>query len=406
MLKKLLGLSKEDLEIEISEAEEKFRELKQSEMDSAEKKAEKLKTGIEKSIKQLDKDLGELESFEDSKDRQIINDVVDNVVSDRREMIEDLDLPDDPKEILSEVNQFIADFSDLKDKEAAVLEEAYLDKKLMKYLKPVEKKRGKFSDFIEDKYKVKTDYRKLTEFLEDRDTLIDEKQDLKQEINDNLDFKDLEEGKKQLKQELEDLRNSEDWEEYEKLKKELEDKKSVRTQMISELNSTLNKMERGLKKMIYQAEHGDLDLGNTDVLERLRDNETENILARSEETVETVEETVESVPEDLLNERQHEKFVNAAEELEDLSDRSDEIDELEKEIESLEKEIEDHSVVEKEGEIKSELKQVNKQLKQFKEDRNKLSQKVEQLKLEVKEKEREIRDLLDEALDREVRFKN
>ena len=111
MIRELLGLTKDPIEEEIGESVDKFREEKGPDIESDRKRADKRRDKIQKEFDNLEKDLKDLSEFEDEKDRQVINDVVDNVIEDRLEKVEDFEFSEDPEKLYSELDDFIEEFN-------------------------------------------------------------------------------------------------------------------------------------------------------------------------------------------------------------------------------------------------------------------------------------------------------
>lgn len=403
MIRDLLGLSKEPLETEISEAAERFKKEKEDEIDSTQKKANAIRSDVIEELDSLEESLNELKDFEDEKDRQVINDVVDNIITDRIEMIDEFTSSEDPEELYSEIDEFINDFQSLTQKEAAVLEEAYLQKKISRTIGGLENQREQLSEFIETEYKTVTNYEELKQLLNRRESLRNEIESLEEEI-EKLEVEHLTAEVEDIEQKLSDLKNSSKWSDYEYIKSEVDQKTSERKNLISDIKTSLNKMERGLKKLIYQSKNGDASVEEVSVLEKLRDKKIDNILANPEKTVEALEEAKKSLPEDLLNDKQEKKFLESISEVEDLPQKSERIDSLESEAEELEQQIEDHSVIQERDKLESKRRTRQKQLSQERDDRDSLEKKVQDTRSEVEEIENRIRKIMKESFNRNVKI--
>jgi DNA repair exonuclease SbcCD ATPase subunit len=342
-----------------------------------------------------------LKGFEDSKDRQVINDVVDNIISDRIEMIEQLSLPENPEKLYDELDEFIEDFQSLTQKEGAVLEEAYLQKQISRTIGGLENQRERLESFLESEYSTVTNYKELKELLNRRENLLEEIDELQEKIGE-LEVEKLESEISDIEEQLSELENSSEWNEYEELQDKVKWKKSERKQLISDLKTSLSKMERGLKKLIYQARNGDTSVGSIRVLEKLQNKNTDRLLENPEKTAEALKEAEESLPEDLLNDRQQKKFLKAIEEVEDIPEISEQIDSLESEVEELEKQIENHSVINEKSKLESEKKAIEKQLEDEKSEKQNLEKRFENRKSEAKEIENKIREVMKKSFDRDV----
>lgn len=403
MIRDLLGLSKEPLELEISETAETFEEKKSKEIENAKDRAGAIRSNVIQEVEELEESLQEFEEFEDEKDRPVINDVVDNVVSERLEMIDELDLSEDPEELYSELNEFTRNFQSLKQKEAAVLEEAYLGKKLSRTISGLTTQREKLGDFLESEYQVVTNYREVKQLLDRREKLLDEIQKFEGKIEE-LGVDQLESELENVEKKLSELEESQRWQKYEFLKGEIRQKKTEKKKVKSDLKTSLAKMERGLKKLIYQAENGDASVSKIDILEELRDKNTGYLLERPEKTVEAVKEAEESLPEELLNDKQQHKFEESINEIKELPQKSERIRSLDAEIEELEKQVEDHEAVEEKKELESEQKTVRNRLEDKKDRKEHLEKQVTKRESKVDKVETDIREAMNESFDREVKI--
>jgi len=401
MLRDLLGFSKEPIELEISEAAEKFREEKEAEMDAAKQKAERIRSNVIDESGETKQELEEMKGFKDSKNRQVINDVVDNILTDRIEMIEELSFPKDPNELYKELDEFIEEFQTLTQKESVVLEEAYLQKQISRAIGGLESQRKRLEGFLESKYSTVNNYEEIKELLNRRDKLLDGIDNTNKKI-EQLELEKLESEINDIEENLTELENSSEWDEYEELQDKVENKNSERKQLISDLKTSLNKMERGLKKLIYQAQNNDVSLGKIDVLEQLQDKNTDYLLKNPKQTRTALEEAKESLPEDLLNDRQQKKFLESIEEVKELPEIAEKIETLNSDVERLEKQIENHSVINEKSKLKSEKKAIKKRFEDEKTEEQNLEKKVEDRKSEVEEIEKKIQEVMKNSFDRDV----
>lgn len=401
MLRDLLGLSKEPIELDLSEAAEKLKQHKASKIGTARKKAEGIRSDVIGEFEDLEEGLEELEDFEDSKDRQVINDVVDNIVSDRQEMMNEFEFSEDPEDLYSDLNRFVNEFKGLTQKEAAVLEEAYLQKQISRTIGGLESQRDRLEDFLDSKYTVVSNYRKLKELVERRENLLDQINDLSDEI-DQLDIQNIKSEIEGVNVKLSELEKSDEWQKYEFLQDEVEQKRSDKKEIKSDLNTSLNKMERGLKKLIYQAENGDTSIKHVDVLEKLRDKDTGYLLEHPEKTVKALREAEESLPEDLLNDKQQQKFMESISEVKELPDIIDKLESVKSEMKDLRQQVKDHSAPEKRKELTTQRRQLEKELENEKKELQSLEDRLEERESELEKKENRIVEILEESLNREI----
>lgn len=403
MIRNLLGLSKEPLELEISEAAEQFRKQKNDELENADRRADSIRSDVIDEFEQLEENLEEMKGFRDPKDRQVVNDVVDNIISERLEMIEELSFPEDPRKLQTELDDFIQNFQSLKQKEATVLEEAYLQKEISRSIEGLEDQRQILDKFLDKEYSIVISYQKLKQQLDRRDNLLEQLDELREQIH-QLEVDNLKSEIEEIDNKLEELENSSKWGEYRFLQDEVEQKKSEKQDLMSDLKTSVSKMERGLKKLIYQVRNGDVSVNNIETLEKLQDNETDYFLEKPEKTAEAAREAEESLPADLLNSKQQLKFREAVDEVEELPEKAEKIDSLKSEIDKLENQIKNHSVLQEKDQLESKRKAIKNRLKDEKEDKNRLDQKIQNIESEIDETESEILQILEDSFDRKIKI--
>ncbi len=407
MIDRLLGRSKEPIELEPDEALEEFQRRKSAELEKAEKRAEKIRSEISDAMDELDTTLEQLEGYEDSKGRTIVEDVMDNIVRDRRKMIDRVSLPREPGDIQSELEQFLEDFQAMKQKEVAVMEEVKKQDMIASKLGDLKKYRDRLSSLLENEYQVKLMGRDLEETLDTREELLEEMEEIEQELR-GLDEEELREEKRDLQQELEEHRQGEAWQEYDDLKEELEDARKKKRRVRQQLGKSAGKMERGLKKLLYQARNGDLSLAaDKGILEDIQQKDIDNILDyRPSKVEEAVEKAADALPDELLDESQREKFLSGSETFRSMAEKVEELRSLEESIEALEEELEGHDVLEKEEELERKINRLQDRIEAEKERRQELEQRKQETESELEQLEEKIRRILATSLDREVNLEN
>ncbi|MFB6147352.1 MAG: hypothetical protein ABEJ66_00560, partial [Candidatus Nanohaloarchaea archaeon] len=95
MLEKIKSMfTQEPVQVEeLENAPEKYREVNQDELDTAEKRVEEFAERTEQALEELRGFLEDLEDYDDSQDRPIVEDVVDNVAGDRLKLIQEQEVP-------------------------------------------------------------------------------------------------------------------------------------------------------------------------------------------------------------------------------------------------------------------------------------------------------------------------
>ncbi len=395
------------MEIELEKAEEEFRERKSGELEKADRKVEKLRSDIREALDELDETLEELEGYEDTKGRTIVEDVMDNIVRDRRKMIDRLSLPEELDEIESGLEEFFEKFQAMKQKEAAVMEEVKKQDMIASKLGDLKKHRDRISDLMENEYRTRLIYQDLKEAMERREELVDELENIDTELQE-LELEDLQEEKREAARELESLRGGEEWQEYEELGKELEEVREQRRQVRQQLGRAAGKMERGLKKLLYQVRNGDLEMAaDTFVLEKIRDGEVDELLELDPANVEeAVEEAVNSLPGDLIGESQEEKFLSGSEAFRAMEQKVEKLSSLDGKIESLEERLGEHPVLERERELEKKINQIEHRIDREEDRREELEQGRKDKESELDQLEDRVRKILASSFNREVELRN
>ncbi|MFB6207847.1 MAG: hypothetical protein ABEJ69_00705 [Candidatus Nanohaloarchaea archaeon] len=410
VLEKILSIFRpEPIEIEdLDNAPGIYRELEQEAIEDARARAEEYHDPAEEALDELETFLDDLEGYEDAKDRTIVEDVVDNVAGDRLDMIHDHELPESPRELEKSLDDFIEEFNDVKEKEAAVLDEANLGKELTRAVNDLESVRDDLSGFLENKYRK-------VETAEELEGLVDEKQeqeleaeDLKMEIEGlENDIEEKENELKEARQDISKLTSSPEWEEYRDMEDKLEWLKQQRKEKELEVGKAASKMERGMKKLVYQIENRDLEFpGDLSILKLIRDGKTDELLSRNTDDInDSVEAATGSLPMDLLDDSVHQRFMDGAQYLMELEGHHSELSQLRNQIENKREELDDHPVREQKKRLEQQKRDLKSELDHLQEDLDDKQDELEDKREELERVEEAIMELLEEGLDREVEFK-
>ncbi|MFB6167182.1 MAG: hypothetical protein ABEJ62_02880, partial [Candidatus Nanohaloarchaea archaeon] len=386
---------------------EVYSREKQQELEQARERADELHREAGQALDELEEFLEDLEDYSDEKDRSIVEDVVDNVAGERLRMIQEHDLPEDPRELHDSLQRFIEEFNSLKQKEAAVLEEAHLGKELGNAIQDVQELQEEIDSFLEQDYRTVDTLEGLQDIADRREELrldIDQLEMEKDEKQQQLEQKRQE--LKEVEQDVEDLTSSGRWNGYreqeeavEELREELEGKEQ-------EFRKAASRMERGMKKLVYQIENGDLEpVDRLEVLKTIRDGDHEKLLERDpHEIVDAVEEATGVLPTDLLESSTHEKFMDGAEYLMELTNRHSDLYQLRDEIERKKQELEGHPVREQKQGLEKQKRQLRRDIEELAEEIAALEEQVEQKRQELQEKGDDLREKLEASLDRPVEY--
>jgi chromosome segregation ATPase len=400
-LKKIFSEQK-PLKVDLENADVVFEEQRNEEIKNAESEAENFRNNAENKIEGLKKVLEDIEDFQDEKGRKAVDDIAENLVRDRKEVINNISLTGDPKENLEALKEFMVDFQDLKRKEAAVLEITSKEKEIGRYMKEMQELIEEFDNFLDDEYVNVERHAEIEQKLEERNEIGEEIKSYERK-KQGLEIEELEDKISDKKREIEGFKAGERINEYKELENQLQDLRDERKQILSEINSAASQMERGLKKLIYQAENSDLELEGLNLLRNIRDQETEALLENPVKVEKALPQLKEKGD---ISDVQRKKLNSGMEKLGGLSDKKSRIEALKDKISSLEEEIENHSAPDKLEELQRDLERFKQELEEEKSREKELESEIRDLKDKSEELESEIKEVFRSSFDREVIFES
>ncbi len=404
MIDKLLSRFREPLETSLEDAEDFFREQRQEELREAEKRFKELEHRLEEDLEELKADLEELEGYDDYKDRTVIEDVVDNISRDRQKLLEELELPGHPEELLDALEELLEDFNDLSRKEAAVIKEANLMNEIQEPMTDIQEVRKELEDFLEDEYKVRKTLEQLEELSGQREQLQLEIEERELELED-IDRESVDQAIESNEREVENLLDSGEWQDYQGLQEQLEEARRRKKEQEQELGKAVNRMERGMKKLVYQIKNGDIEFeGDVSVLEDIRDGNTGELVEKPGEVVKAAEDATGVLPMDLLDDASHRKFMDGAEFLMGLPSHHQELMEINDRIEELEEKVDNHSAREKKKELEEEREELEQEIAELEKKRNRLEKEIEEKEKKLSDTEQQIKETLTSSFRRRVVF--
>ena len=402
MLDKVLGMfhyGGETLRIRaVKEADEKFQEERSEEIREAEKKVREFYSRIEQVLEELDELLEGLEGYGDPKDRAVVEDVVENVVENRRKLIDGFTPEEDIEELESQLEGFFEEYRDISRKEGAVLEEANLDQKLGNSLKELQELHEELQDFLENDYKTVERYREVENSLEELESLEqglsrieEEKEELDSEAVQRVEEKE---------EELEELENSELEEEYRSLEEQIDDRRADIEELEKGIGKAMGKMERGLKKLIYEGEIGKTSREGSEILREIRDGEKDKIMDRDPGQVEDAVKAVEDSLEDQLDDKTEEKLRAGIETFKDFSDTIRKIESKRNELEELEEEAANHEFADRKEELEEEIRELEEEREEVQNRKEDINSELEGKRSEIQSKKNRIKEILREEFER------
>lgn len=374
-LKKIFEEDEKEFSANWQESPELLRDLKSEEIENAEEGAEKLMKKSSEFLDNLESSLEEVKDYEDRQGIEAVEDVADNFYNSRKRLIDNLDLPDKPVQHKSDLKEFIEEFEDVSRKEEAVMKRVKNEaNSLFGKIKDIHEHLEKFDQFIEVDYSIVTSIEDLERQVGEIEEVIDRKEQLIEEKN-NKDLENIKEDISGLKNQVEQLKESEEWRKKEKIEKELEDLRDKKSSIESELDRQLSRIERPLKKLIYNIESGDVEFeGSVDQLRKMRDQKFEKL-----DSIDLSEASELATREEFIDSSQAEKLDEVSDALEDFADRKDKISELEEIIEQKEAELNNLEVDEERRKLVNKLGSKEEELREKKIDRENLQEKIEGL---------------------------
>lgn len=402
VFKKFLARFREPYEVNLEEADEFFQEKKQKELEKAEEKADERRKEIRQQLQDLGRELEKLKKHKDEKGRAIIEDVAENVADDRKNMISEINLQASPDKLYDQLDQFLDDFQMMTKKEAAVMEN--VPSEVSGQLEKLKKSKKKLGEFLDSEYPVVEKLDELEAAVEELERLDEEEEHARDRIEE-LEEEQMSEELQEKKEELEELHESAAWEDYQETQERLDELQDEKRSVKNEMGRVLGKIERGMKKLVYQAENDELELEHLDVLKQVRDGELEKLREKPEEVEAAVEEAREKLPSDLLGEAQEEKMLGAIKELETFTGYTENLVQLEEEIRSTKEDIQEREILQKEKRLEREIDSLSRKVEEEGETRKELRERLDDIDEERRETIEHVKDVLDSEFVRKIEYK-
>lgn len=393
-LKKLLSNRTE--EIEPGEAPELYRREKSGEIEKAEKKAERLMDESEKIVEEIDQSLEELKDYEDEKGIKAVEDVAENFYHSRKKMIEKLELPENIEEHESELDEFAEEFNDVSVKEGKVLK--HIDKgegELPQTIQQLTDHIEKLQAFLREEYDAVRAHEEIREKAEELQEKKVQYRQLEEQTGEDS-VEELENELKDKKQEIEELRESDDWTRKKEMEKEIEELNDDREDIQNWMSRQVSKVDRSLKKILYEVENGDIefeaDLEKLKKLENQDFSELEGVEEELSEAQDILEEN------DIVEPSQEEKFDKVARELSGLEERKNEIRQIDQSINEIENKLQELDVDERESELVKEKERLEQDIEEERENQSDLEEELEELRDEIRQLEGRLKNRLEKGL--------
>lgn len=390
-LERLLSSAKE-VEIGYRETEKFFTDEKEEEIEEAREQAQELMDKTEEIIPELDKGLDDFEDYEDEKSIKAVEDVTENFYRSRKKMVEDFSPSENIEDHREDLEQFLNDFQDVSGKEAAVMDRIKKDSnKLFKEIKELEEHLEDINEFLDEEYSPVRKLENLKNLVKQIEESEDEKERLEQK-KDSIDVESLKNEITKKKEEIEDLENSERWQEKEEVEQKIERLKDRREDSLKTVSKNGSRMERGLKKVLYQVRENGKEFNKSiEKLERINNGEFENVENPGPELQEASKLIAD---EELLGDRQLQKFTDAVKDFESFDTEMEKAEQYGRQVEKLESRLEEFEVTEEKKQVEKNMKMLKTELKESLERKDQIDEKI---KIQ-KDKRRDLLEELEEVL--------
>jgi chromosome segregation ATPase len=389
------------LETTYDDAPGAFERYHADALREAQEDAEAIRTDIATAVVDLESGLSTLEAFEDDRDR--VEDVVSHVATKRRSLVNNLSLSDDPAELRDTVETFLQDRSDLSRKEAAILRQIELPADYREAVEEFKNTVERLDQYLANEYELLEALETLEELVAKRREQLECIEDIEADIA-KRDPESIEEELKSKRAGLDDLNQSDLRDGYEELERQLDAIETEQNGIVSEIGSAASECRRGLRKLIYAIENEGVDI-DTDlsVLKELRDGETDALLDRDPEHVETVVQTVAAeISPQHLDDSERSRLLDGLEGLQGFSDQAYRIEELAADHTTLDERIRTHEFRQSKQELKETIQSLENELDNIQSERTRLEKRLSEARDSLRNIETQIEEVLEEHVPGDV----
>lgn len=374
-LKNIFREEEKEFSTEWSETPELLRDLKTEEIERAEEQSERLMSKSSEILDELENSLEEVKDYEDRQGIEAVEDVADNFYNSRKKLIKDVELSDKTVQHKRNLKEFIEEFENVSRKEEAVMKRVKNEaNSLFRAIKDTHEHLEEFNEFLEEDYSSVTSIEDLENKVEEIEQVLDRKKELVEEKNE-VDIERIKDEVSGLESQIQQLKKSEEWRKKEKVENQLESLRDEKNGIESELDRQLSRIERPLKKLVYNIESGDIEFeGSVEQLRRMRDQDFEKL-----DSINLSEASEIAKKKDFIDSNQAEKLEEVSDALGNFADRKDQISELEEKIEEKEAELNNLEVDDERRTLVNKLSSKEEEFREKKIDIENLQEEIEGL---------------------------
>lgn len=384
--------SPEPADIHYGEAPTLFQDRRGQHLETVRQRADVHRDRIQDAVTDLEAALDALDGFTDTENRQMVDDVVNNFYRDRTRLLNAFTLPADVDALQETVADLIDTFRTMKQKEAAIMKRVVDESDtIFSRLDALEQWNEELQRFLESEHQTVQRFHEVQELVNDIEELEETITTLESQL-ENGDSR-IDDALAAKREELADHLSRDAWEEKQEIEDEIKSCREEEDRIQREIERVRSRMERGLKKLVYAAEHGEVTLApsTVDTLRTLRDGDIgtpETVSSAMDTAVAAVED------EDLLGDRQQEKFVDAADVLQTLPDKQEHIQGLEEKRSRLQDELDAFTLEDEKQAIERDIEKLEAERREAARDRQDVRNRIEETQRQLNQTVQELEALL------------
>jgi chromosome segregation ATPase len=381
------------------EALDRFQEAKADRIAAVDDEVTALHDDIQQALDNVTDALNELKAYEHDNTR--VADVTTNVAADRLRQIDAFEMSDDPEQLHTALDDLIDDMRAVSRKEQAVLDHVEGPvKQVFRQVDTLEDQMDHLGQFLDTTYSVVQARQELDDLVDRWHRLREERDDLAQE-RDAVDTATPRNRLQKIDEQLDALDDDPEQNRKDDLEQAINELEDRRDSLQQEVAGAASKMERGLKKLLYEVRNGDVSLphDHVQVLETIRDGTVaQEFTPPAGDIAEAVDASLEAIDRIDLSDRQQNRFRDGADTLRNLADIRETLQDISDQIATKQDELDELTIDERRAELTQERERMERRLTDRRKEREQLTDRIEQTEDAIAEARQAIEDLLDDRL--------
>lgn len=384
----------EPVDLPPTDASTYFQEQREQELGRARDRASDHVDAVSTVLEDVEEALEQLANYSDDKGRTAVEDIVDNFYQDRKRLLNRFELPEDVEQVYEDIDAFIEEFRTMKQKEIAVLQNTVAaSDDVFAALRELEDRHKQVEHFLDTTYQTMERYETVQDLVDEITTIREEITALEQE-RDSINPSTVTEQINAKEAELEAHAEKKAWDEKERIRNQIETLRTKQKEIETDIEKTRSKLERGLKKLVYAAEHDDVSLepGVVGALRDIRDGSLDAI----DDIPAVIDAATDAVQKhsELLDERQRTTFLDAAEIFQQIDGQFETLNRLAEEQQSLREKLTRFTLEDERQTIKREIEKLQDKRRQKAEKRQAIREQIQAKQDVLTAKRQEIENLL------------